>query len=158
MSIKRNTSGLKAHGDKVHAELTVRVNKAIDKLKKSKTINFNFSTVAKEAMVSRATLYDNDENGENGVFEDRIRGVMLSKKAANQKSENPPKDISKLKDEKIKALYDKVKTLDNDLNKAMFNLVEMEGLKKEIERLNRLLEKADKRERGLIDKVKLING
>lgn len=151
MIIKRNTSGLKAHADKKHAELTVRVNRAIDKLKNSKTIDLNFSSVAKEAKVSRATLYD------KGIIEDRIRGIMLSKKVIKQRSENPPKDISNLKDEKIRALYDKVKTLEDDLNKAMFNLVGMEELKREIERLNRLLEKANKREKELLDKVKFIN-
>lgn len=151
MIIKRNTSGLKAHADKKHAELTERVNEAIDKLKKSKTIELNFSSVAKEAKVSRASLYD------KGIIEDHIRGIMLSKKAINQKSENLPKDIKKLKDEKIKALYDKVKTLEDDLNKAMFNLVGMEELKNEVERLNRLLGKASKREKELLDKVKSIN-
>lgn len=62
-----------------------------------------------------------------------------------------------MKDEKIKALYDKVKTLEDDLNKAMFNLVVMEELKNEVERLNTLLGKANKREKELLDKVKSIN-
>jgi ABC-type amino acid transport substrate-binding protein len=56
----KNTEGLKAFAEKKNQETIEKVNKAIDKLKRSKTKNINFKTVAEEAGVSKATLYNND--------------------------------------------------------------------------------------------------
>lgn len=49
----RNTEGLKEFAEKKNQETIEKVNKAIDKLKRSKTKTINFKTVAEEAGVSR---------------------------------------------------------------------------------------------------------
>ena len=51
-------SAMKAHNSQRKQNTAERVNKAIDKLKR-KNAPINFETVAKEAGVSRATLYNN---------------------------------------------------------------------------------------------------
>ncbi len=147
----KNISGLKEASDSRHSELLKKVNPAIDKLKKSKTIEFNFSNIAKEAGISRASLYD------KGEIEERIRGIMLSKKALSGGVESKSFETEKLKNDKISALYEKIKELEDDLKKAMYNLIEMEKLKKEVERLNRLLEQSQQREIEFINKIQFIS-
>ena len=58
--VLKNTEGLKEFAEKKNQETIEKVNKAIDKLKRSKTKTINFKTVAEEARVSKATLYNND--------------------------------------------------------------------------------------------------
>lgn len=73
------------------------VNKAIDKLKCSKTKAINFKTVAEEAGVSKATLYNND------VLKERILSLRaIEKSAANGVIIATPKDKIQAKDDKIK--------------------------------------------------------
>lgn len=56
----KNTEGLKEFAEKKNQETIEKVNKAIDKLKRSKTKKINFKTVEEEAEVAKATLYNND--------------------------------------------------------------------------------------------------
>ena len=56
----RQIAGLKAHAEAKNKETIDKVNKAIDILK-SKNVPINFETVSKEAGVSRATIYKNEQ-------------------------------------------------------------------------------------------------
>ncbi|MBY6778644.1 transposase [Clostridium botulinum] len=113
-----------------------KVNKAIDKLKRSKTKKINFKTVAEEAGVSKATLYNND------ILKERILSLRaIQKGVPNDSIVATPKDKIKAKDDKIKQLYDEIKRLKEDKEKLIIHLVEMEELKDENKRLRESLEK-----------------
>ena len=71
---KKNTTGLQRYTKAKNDETIEKVNAAIDKLKRSKTAQINFSTVAKEAGVSKATLYN------NAMLKERILGLRTSTK------------------------------------------------------------------------------
>ena len=130
----RNTEGLKEFAEKKNQETIEKVNKAIDKLKRSKTKTINFKTVAEEARVSKATLYNND------ILKERILSLRaIQKGVPNDSIVATPKDKIKAKDDKIKQLYDEIKRLKEDKQKLIIQLVEMEELKDENERLRKKL-------------------
>lgn len=131
-----NTDGLKEFAEKKNQETIEKVNKAIDKLKRSKTKKINFKTVAEEAGVSKATLYNND------ILKERILSLRaVQKGVSNDSIVATPKDKIKAKDDKIKQLYDEIKRLKEDKEKLIIQLVEMEELKDENKRLRESLEK-----------------
>ncbi|MGN2339684.1 DUF6262 family protein [Clostridium cagae] len=132
----RNTEGLKEFAEKKNQETIEKVNKAIDKLKRSKTKKINFKTVAEEAGVSKATLYNND------ILKERILSLRaIQKGVPNDSIVATPKDKIKAKDDKIKQLYDEIKKLKGDKEKLIIQLVEMEELKDENKRLRESLDK-----------------
>lgn len=132
----RNTEGLKEFAEQKNQETIEKVNKAIDKLKRSKTKKINFKTVAEEAGVSKATLYNND------VLKERILSLRaIEKGIPNDNIVATSKDKIKAKDDKIKQLYDKIKKLKEDKEKLIIQLVDMEELKDENKRLREQLEK-----------------
>ncbi|WP_252235950.1 DUF6262 family protein [Clostridium sp. CH2] len=132
----KNTEGLKEFAEKKNQETIEKVNKAIDKLKRSKTKSINFKTVAEEAGVSKATLYNND------ILKERILSLRaIEKGVPNDNIVATPKDKIKAKDDKIKQLYEEVKKLKKDKEKLIIQLVEMEELKDENKRLRENLEK-----------------
>ncbi|MGL5615908.1 MAG: DUF6262 family protein [Sarcina sp.] len=132
----RNTEGLKEFAEKKNQETIEKVNKAIDKLKRSKTKKINFKTVAEEAGVSKATLYNND------VLKERILSLRaITKGVPNDNIIATPKDKVKAKDDKIKQLYEEIKKLKADKQNLIIQLVEMEELKDENKRLRESLEK-----------------
>ncbi|MGN2368782.1 DUF6262 family protein [Clostridium cagae] len=132
----RNTEGLREFAEKKNQETIEKVNKAIDKLKRSKTKKINFKTVAEEAGVSKATLYNND------ILKERILSLRaIQKGAPNNNIIATPKDKIKAKDDKIKQLYEEIKKLKEDKEKLIIQLVEMEELKDENKRLRENLEK-----------------
>lgn len=132
----KNTEGLKAFAEKKNQETIEKVNKAIDKLKRSKTKTINFKTVAEEAGVSKATLYNND------ILKERILSLRaIQKSAPNDNIVATPKDKIKAKDDKIKKLYEEIKKLKEDKEKLIIQLVEMEELKDENKRLRESLDK-----------------
>ncbi|WP_242974136.1 DUF6262 family protein [Clostridium cagae] len=132
----RNTEGLKEFAEKKNQETIEKVNKAIDKLKRSKTKTINFKTVAEEAGVSKATLYNND------ILKERILSLRaIQKGVPNESIVATPKDKIKAKDDKIKQLYEEIKKLKGDKEKLIIQLVEMEELKDENKRLRENLEK-----------------
>jgi hypothetical protein len=132
----RNTEGLKAFAEKKNQETIEKVNKAIDKLKRSKTKKINFKTVAEEAGVSKATLYNND------VLKERILSLRaIEKGVPNNSIVATPKDKIKAKDDKIKQLYQEIKKLKEDKKNLIVQLVEMEELKDENKRLKEQLDK-----------------
>ncbi len=129
----RNTEGLKEFAVQKNQETIEKVNKAIDKLKRSKTKKINFKTVAEEAGVSKATLYNND------ILKERILSLRAIEKGV-------PNDsivaTLKAKDDKIKQLYDEIKKLKEDKQNLIIQLVEMEELKDENKRLREQLDKS----------------
>lgn len=127
-----NTEGLKEFAEKKNQETIEKVNKAIDKLKRSKTKKINFKTVAEEAGVSKATLYNND------ILKERILSLRAITKGVAIAT---PKDKIKAKDDKLKQLYDKIKKLKEDKEKLIIQLIEMEELKDENKRLREQLER-----------------
>jgi hypothetical protein len=131
-----NTEGLKEFAEKKNQETIEKVNKAIDKLKRSKTKKINFKTVAEEAGVSKATLYNND------ILKERILSLRaIEKGVPNDNIVATPKDKIKAKDDKIKKLYNEIKKLKEDKEKLIIQLVEMEELKEENKRLKESLNK-----------------
>lgn len=132
----RNTEGLKEFAEKKNQETIEKVNKAIDKLKRSKTKTINFKTVAEEAGVSKATLYNND------ILKERILSLRaIEKGVSNGDIVATSKDKAKVKDDKIKQLYDEIKKLKEDKQNLIIQLVEMEELKDENKRLRENLDK-----------------
>lgn len=129
----RNTEGLKQFAEKRNQETIEKVNKVIDKLKRSKTKRINFKTVAEEAGVSKATLYNND------ILKERILSLRAIEKGIPNNIIATPKDKIKAKDDKIKQLYDEIKRLKEDKHKLIIQLVEMEELKDENKRLREQL-------------------
>ncbi|WP_206154992.1 DUF6262 family protein [Clostridium muellerianum] len=126
----RNTEGLKEFAEKKNQETIDKVNKVIDKLKRSKTKKINFKTVAEEAGVSKATLYNND------ILKERILSLRaIEKGVPNDSIVVTPKDKIKAKDDKIKQLYEEIRNLKEDKQKLIIQLVEMEELKDENKRL-----------------------
>jgi len=135
----RNTEGLKEFAEKKNQETIEKVNKAIDKLKRSKTKKINFKTVAEEAGVSKATLYNND------ILKERILSLRaIEKGVPNDSIVATPKDKIEAKDDKIKQLYNEIKRLKEDKQNLIIQLVEMEELKDENKRLREQLEKLKK--------------
>lgn len=132
----RNTEGLKEFAEKKNQETIDKVNKVIDKLKRSKTKKINFKTVAEEAGVSKATLYNND------ILKERILSLRaIEKGVPNDSIVATPKDKIKAKDDKIKQLYEEIKKLKEDKQKLIIQLVDMEELKNENKRLKEQLQK-----------------
>ena len=132
----RNTEGLKEFAEKKNQETIDKVNKAIDKLKRSKTKTINFKTVAEEAGVSKATLYNND------ILKERILSLRaIQKGVPNDSIVATPKDKIKAKDDKIKQLYGEIKKLKEDKEKLIIQLVDMEELKDENKRLRESLDR-----------------
>lgn len=132
----RNTQGLKEFAEKKNQETIDKVNKVIDKLKRSKTKKINFKTVAEEAGVSKATLYNND------ILKERILSLRAIKKGVpNDSIVATPKDKLKAKDDKIKQLYEIIKKLKEDKQNLIIQLVGMEELKDENKRLREQLDR-----------------
>lgn len=134
--LNRNTKGLKEFAEKKNQETIEKVNKAIDKLKRSKTKTINFKTVAEESRVSKATLYNND------ILKERILSLRaIEKGVLDNNIVAMPKDKIKAKADKIKQLYYEIKKLKEDKEKLIIQLVEMEELKRGNKRLREQLAK-----------------
>ncbi|MCK8816599.1 DUF6262 family protein [Natroniella sulfidigena] len=124
---KKNVEGLREHAKKRNQRTIKKVNDTIDRLKRSKTKDINFVTVAEEAGVSKATLYNND------CLKDRIMALRETSKGVPE--DRVPKDELEKKNHKIKQLYAEIKDLKEEQEKLIEQLVEMEELKDENERL-----------------------
>lgn len=117
---------LQAHNERRNHDTIERVNRAIDNLKKCGAV-INFETVAKEAAVSRATLYN------NLALKERIMGLRAVARcpAAEIKKQKPKEAVS--------ALRARVRKLEEDKKNLIAQLVEYEETKAENERLRRQL-------------------
>ncbi|MED0962257.1 DUF6262 family protein [Bacillus paramycoides] len=132
----KNTDGLKEFAEKKKQETIKKVNKAIDTLKRSKTKKINFKTVAEEAGVSKATLYNND------ILKERILSLRAIRKGVPDNNIiATSKDKIRATDDKIKRLYEEIKKLKEDKQNLIIQLVEMSELKDENKRLKEYLDK-----------------
>lgn len=126
----KNTDGLKAYAEKKNQETIDRVNEAIDRLKRSSSRPINFKTVAEAAGVSKATLYNND------ILKERILSLRAIKKGIRtQGVAAASNDQKQLQAEKIKQLYKEISNLREDKQKLIVQLVLMDELKDENQKL-----------------------
>ena len=123
---EKQASVLQAHNERRNHDTIERVNRAIDNLKKSGAV-INFETVAKEAGVSRATLYN------NLALKERIIGLRaVARCPAAEIKKQKPKDA-------VSALRARVRKLEEDKKNLIAQLVDYEETKAENERLRRQL-------------------
>lgn len=126
-------SALKKQNSQRKQDTAERVNKAIDKLKR-KNASINFETVAKEAGVSRATLYNNPK------LKERIMGLRAMNLTPTSEGGAEPK---KTKVQRLEAtvaeLRTRVRQLEADKKNLIVQLVGYEETKAENERLKRQL-------------------
>ena len=124
-------SALKKQNSQRKQDTAERVNKAIDKLKR-KNASINFETVAKEAGVSRATLYNNPK------LKERIMGLRAMDLTPTSEGGAEPK---KTKVQRLEAtvaeLRVRVRQLEADKKNLIVQLVDYEETKAENERLRR---------------------
>ena len=124
-------SALKKQNSQRTQDTAERVNKAIDKLKR-KNASINFETVAKEAGVSRATLYNNTK------LKERIMGLRAMDLTPTSEGGAEPK---KTKVQRLEAtvaeLRARVRQLEADKKNLIVQLVDYEETKAENERLRR---------------------
>lgn len=123
---EKQASVLQAHNERRNHDTIERVNRAIDNLKKCGAV-INFETVAKEAGVSRATLYN------NLALKERIIGLRAVARcpAAEIKKQKPKEAVS--------ALRARVRKLEEDKKNLIAQLVDYEETKAENKRLRRQL-------------------
>ena len=123
---EKQASVLQAHNERRNHDTIERVNRAIDNLKKCGAV-INFETVAKEAGVSRATLYNNH------ALNERILGLRaVARCPAAEIKKQKPKDA-------VSALRARVRKLEEDKKNLIAQLVDYEETKAENERLRRQL-------------------
>ena len=124
-------SAMKAHNSQRKQNTAELVNKAIDKLKR-KNAPINFESVAKEAGVSRATLYNNPK------LKERIMGLRAMDLTPTSEGGAEPK---KTKVQRLEAtvaeLRARVRQLEADKKNLIVQLVDYEETKAENERLRR---------------------
>ena len=131
----KNIDGLLEHSSTKNKETIDKVNQAIDKLKRSKTRKINFQTVAAAAGVSKATLYNNDE------LKERIMSLRSINKASPTAARALMKDGLEAERERVRKLNDEVQRLREDKKKLIIQLVELETLKDENQKLRVSLKK-----------------
>ena len=124
-------SAMKEHNSQRKQNTAERVNKAIDKLKR-KNASINFETVAKEACVSRATLYNNTK------LKERIMGLRAMDLTQSSEGGAEPKKtkVQRLEDT-VAELRARVRQLEADMKNLIVQLVDYEETKAENERLRR---------------------
>lgn len=131
----KNIDGLLEHSRAKNRETIDKVNRAIDKLKRSRTRKVNFLTVAEEAGVSKATLYNNEE------LKERIMSLRSVKRGTPAGDSALLKDGMEAEREKVRKLNDEIIRLREDKKKLIAQLVEMESLKDENKKLKESVKK-----------------
>ena len=128
---ENQVSALKEHNSQKKQDTVERVNKAIDKLKR-KNSPINFESVAKEAGVSRATLYNNTK------LIERIMGLRAMDLTPTSEGGAEPKKtkVQRLEDT-VADLKARVRQLEADKKNLIVQLVDYEETKAENERLRR---------------------
>ena len=128
---ENQVSALKDHNSQKKHGTVERVTKAIDRLKR-KNSPINFESVAKEAGVSRATLYNNPK------LKERIMGLRAMDLTPTSEGGAEPK---KTKVQRLEAtvaeLRARVRQLEADKKNLIVHLVDYEETKAENERLRR---------------------
>ena len=124
-------SALKKQNSQRKQDTAERVNKAIDKLKR-KNASINFETVAKEAGVSRATLYNNTK------LKERIMGLRaMDLTPTSEGGAEPKKTKVQRLETTVAELRARVRQLEADKKNLIVQLVDYEETKAENERLRR---------------------
>ena len=124
-------SAMKEHNSQRKQNTAERVNKAIDKLKRKNT-PINFETVAKEAGVSRATLYNNPK------LKERIMGLRaMDLTPTSEDGAEPKKTKVQRLEATVAELRARVRQLEADKKNLIVQLVDYEETKAENERLRR---------------------
>ena len=119
--------GLQSYAEKRKNETAACVNQVIDRMKgQQETINF--STVAKRSGVSGGTLYN------NALVRERIMSLR-SLQAGNP--ERKEKKERQLLEEKIGHLRGRIKTLEQEKELLIVQLVMQEDIRRENERLKK---------------------
>lgn len=140
---KDNTYGIVGYAKLRQQQTFEKVDKAIEKLKRSKTKNINFKTVSEEAGVTTATLYNNEQ------IKERIMGLKeLQEKKKAEMNENTSTATKKQKTDQIKRMREQIKKLEVDKKNLIIQLVEMEELKAEVKKLR----EKEKKVTPIIDK------
>ena len=128
-------SALKGHNSQKRQDTVERVNKAIDKLKR-KNAAINFESVAKEAGVSRATLYNNPK------LKERIMGLRaLALNPLSEEDSEPKKTKIQRLEETVADLRSRMRQLEADKQNLIVQLVDYEETKTQNERLRQQLMK-----------------
>ena len=126
-------SAMKEHNSQRKQNTAEQVNKAIDKLKR-KNAPINFETVAKEAGVSRATLYNNPK------LKERIMGLRaIALTPSSEDGAEPKKTKVQRLEDTIAELRSRVRQLETDKKNLVVQLVDYEETKAENERLRQQL-------------------
>lgn len=124
---------MKEHNSHRKQNTVERVNKAIDKLKR-KNATINFETVAKEAGVSRATLYNNPK------LKERIMGLRaIALNPLSDEGADPKKTKVQRLEDTVADLRARVRQLEADKKNLIVQLVDYEETKVENERLRQQL-------------------
>lgn len=126
-------SAMKEHNSQRKQNTAERVNKAIDKLKRKNT-PINFETVAKEASVCRATLYNNPK------LKERIMGLRaMDFDPTSEGGAEPKKTKVQRLEDNVAELKARVRQLETDKKNLIAQLVDQEETKAENERLRQQL-------------------
>lgn len=132
---ENQVSALQEHNSQKKQDTVERVNKAIDKPKR-KNATINFETVAKEAGVSRATLYNNPK------LKERIMGLRaIALAPSTEEGAEPKKTKVQRLDDTLADLKARVRQLEADKKNPIVQLVDYEETKAENERLKRQVKK-----------------
>jgi cell shape-determining protein MreC len=126
---KRNINGLLQHAAALKSDTEEKVNSAIDALKRSKTKKINFKTVSTLSGVSTTTLYNNP------VLRERISSLRAVKKMLAQETVTP---VTTERDRE-RELRQEIQKLKEEKQMLIVQLVELERLKIENQRLKALL-------------------
>ena len=130
---ENQVSALKEHNSQKKHGTVERVTKAIDRLK-WKNVTINFETVAKEAGVSRATLYNNPK------LKERIMGLRaIALAPLSEDGSEPKKTKMQRLEDTVADLRARVRQLEADKKNLIVQLVGYEETKAENERLKRQL-------------------
>ena len=112
-------------------EATIRlVNAAIDRLLEQHAL-INFEAVARAAGVSRGTLYNNAE------LRERIRRLRAN---AGDRTCDALREKNLRQEKKLRALREQIRCLEEEKEKLIVQLIDVEMVRKENELLKRALE------------------
>ena len=127
---KNQQSGLRRYSEQRKKETEIKVRKTLDKMKREGR-DINYEAVAKEAGVSRATLYNNSDL--------REEIALIKNEEVERKKKQLVKEEDKIKchDSKIAELRSIITKLEIDKKNLIVQLVQMEHLKDENELLKK---------------------
>jgi hypothetical protein len=126
---KRNISGLLKYTAALKSDTEVKVNQAIDALKRSKTKKINFKAVSELSGVSTTTLYN------NSVLRERIKSLRAVTKVQAQELAVPDTSVR----DRERELRQEIQKLREEKKMLINQLVELESLRIENKKLKALL-------------------